>query len=421
MKTKKPGIKTITGILSFLMLVLVVGACSRQPAVDSITEKDLQIHLEFIASDALMGRQAGEPGSDAAAAYIASYLKKLDIPPWNPDSGYFQMIDSGNRFCEYSGMNFFSITGKSGSETRISDIMLNIYPPEETIVLCDSLVYLGYGTGEGYRPDYSGKIVMVMCGKTGKTNNVNDFSVDGELHKVENLYRNGACQVIYAFNTSLVRRKFRVLCNKIYASGNAMFADDDPANKMANRTIFITDETAMQIVRLGGGTTAEKAFEFKDFDFMIRFERKKSESRTCNVIGFLEGSDPVLKDEYIVYAAHYDHLGAVSRDIVFNGADDNGSGTVAMLEIAEAYMLSPEKPKRSIVFAWMGAEEAGLIGSRYYVTHPPFPLEKTRLCINMDMIGRVWTPSDTGLVYGRKSNVKSEDSLYVTLGHVNRT
>jgi len=111
-----------------------------------------------------------------------------------------------------------------------------------------------------------------------------------------------------------------------------------------------------------------------------------------NVLGLVEGRDPTLKRETIVFSAHYDHEGAWDGNI-YHGADDNGSGTVGVLELARAFAASPQKPKRSLLFVIFAAEERGLLGSYYYVAHPLRPLETTRAVINFDMIGRNETPS----------------------------
>ncbi|MCG9895344.1 MAG: M20/M25/M40 family metallo-hydrolase, partial [Fimbriimonadaceae bacterium] len=116
-------------------------------------------------------------------------------------------------------------------------------------------------------------------------------------------------------------------------------------------------------------------------------------SRTRNVVGLIEGSDPRLKEEFVIVGAHYDHVGTRSQgqDRVFNGADDNGSGTVALLEFAQALAKGP-RPKRSIVLIWFSGEERGLWGSRHYAANPTVPLNQVSAMLNMDMIGRSWTP-----------------------------
>jgi Zn-dependent M28 family amino/carboxypeptidase len=123
---------------------------------------------------------------------------------------------------------------------------------------------------------------------------------------------------------------------------------------------------------------------------------KKQVVKTCNIIGFIEGNDPVLKSEYIVLGAHYDHLGlggpsskSEKRGVVYHGADDNASGTAALLEIAEKMVSKKKELKRSVIFIAFGAEEQGLLGSKYFVQNPLVPLHQIKLMINMDMVGRL--------------------------------
>lgn len=124
---------------------------------------------------------------------------------------------------------------------------------------------------------------------------------------------------------------------------------------------------------------------------------KTEQVMTQNVVAMLEGGDPALKSEYVALGAHYDHIGvgpAPVGDVVFNGADDDGSGTVAMLAMAEAFARGP-RPKRSILFVWHAGEEKGLWGARYFTENPPVPLAQIITQLNMDMIGRAKTAGDT--------------------------
>jgi hypothetical protein len=153
------------------------------------------------------------------------------------------------------------------------------------------------------------------------------------------------------------------------------------------------------------------SFPVKKKQITVNVNRKTEHIQAKNVIGIVEGSDPVLKDECVVFMAHYDHLGVDASGDVFNGADDNGSGTVTLLEVAEAFMSLKEKPKRSIVFLWVTAEEVGMLGSQYYAQNPVFPMDKTVACINIDMAGRVFEPRDT--VWNKSpKRVKDFDGLY---------
>ena len=187
---------------------------------------------------------------------------------------------------------------------------------------------------------------------------------------------------------------------KSYASGGSLSLEGSKSRmNMPIKLIFGTEELANEIVKESGKTLLQlqqeinetgtpKSFEIKDFKATIQLSKTSGKINGKNVIGIIEGSDPVLKNECVLFTAHYDHLGINSEGEVFNGADDNGTGTVALLEIAEAFTKMKKKPKRSIVFAWVTAEEKGLIGSDYYSQHPMFLLDKTLADINLDMVGR---------------------------------
>ncbi|MDD8026081.1 MAG: M28 family peptidase [Acidobacteriota bacterium] len=165
-------------------------------------------------------------------------------------------------------------------------------------------------------------------------------------------------------------------------------------------TISVTREIADAILE-GAGTTIDElkkkietirkpaSAELPGTRLTLQAEAKTTLVKACNVVAILEGSDPKLKDEYLVIGAHYDGLGA-SDGNVWNGADDNASGSIGVLAIAQAMVMNPKKPKRSVVFCLWSGEEEGLFGSRFYVAHPLFPLAKTVGCINFDMISRAY-------------------------------
>ena len=144
---------------------------------------------------------------------------------------------------------------------------------------------------------------------------------------------------------------------------------------------------------LSGGNPV--SIELDSITASVSANIETSDFQSPNVIGIVEGSDPVLKNECIVYSAHFDHIGVNSKGEVFNGADDNASGSMGLLEIAEAYMNLKKKPLRTVVFAWVNAEEKGLFGSQYYTDNPIIPMENTLVNINLDMIGRSKLSSDT--------------------------
>jgi hypothetical protein len=147
----------------------------------------------------------------------------------------------------------------------------------------------------------------------------------------------------------------------------------------------------------------------------LEIESKVAEKlvKCRNVLGYIQGSDPELKDEVIMIGGHLDHMGK-RGDYIFNGADDNGSGSAAVMEIAQAFAQNPVKPKRTVMFALWTGEEKGLFGSRYYVSHPFFPLKKMVAYINLDMIGRLWSPERLKMVQ-RRFGVKLPEEMTKTL------
>jgi Zn-dependent M28 family amino/carboxypeptidase len=136
-----------------------------------------------------------------------------------------------------------------------------------------------------------------------------------------------------------------------------------------------------------------------------------------NVIGIVEGSDPLLKNECVIYTAHFDHVGVNEKGEVFNGADDDASGSMVLLEVAQAFMNLRKKPLRSIVFVWVNGEEKGLLGSHYYANNPVIPMEKTLLDINLDMVGRSKMPSDTGKIMGFTLTVTQPGEVLAYTAH----
>jgi Zn-dependent M28 family amino/carboxypeptidase len=171
---------------------------------------------------------------------------------------------------------------------------------------------------------------------------------------------------------------------------------DAPSPELEEVALYIQDLFAKAGLRPGG----ENGGWFQRFPI--------AGTTAPNVIGWVEGSDAGLRDEYVVYTAHFDHLGyapktAPGLDSVYNGADDNASGTAALLELAEAFGAMPVKPRRSVVFLAVSGEEDGLVGSNYYAAHPTFPMALARANVNMDMIGR----NDPGLIQAIRGPVST--------------
>jgi Peptidase family M28 len=350
--------------------------------IESITQEDLKKHLFYIAGPETEGRGTGTPGLAKAASYIENHFIQLGLLPSNgsnyqqtyelfQDSVYDSKIKIGNKTFEHH--EEFGGTNRSNKSEN-----LNI----------SEFVYLGYGVADSAYNDYKdidvkNKIVVVSDGEP-KSNDTtylisgnkkrSPWSWNLEL-KLAAAAKNGA-SALFIIDTEKSNRSWTANAGGIY-----------PAHLLKPKTInryMISNNVVRAIfgtIDLSKGKTAKKTTT-------INFNILQLKNSAANVAGILPGTDK--KDEFIVLTAHMDHLGKDGNTIYY-GADDDGSGTCAILELAEAFVKAKNEgksPRRSIVFMTVSGEEKGLWGSKYYTMNPLFPLEKTSVDLNIDMIGR---------------------------------
>ena len=405
----------MTKIKSYFLLLLSVFisilSYSQEQGLNSIVQSDMQRHLAFIASDSLQGRHFGTdvPGLQIAAEYIRTNIQEDGLKPGTDN--YFQSVpilstkpDSENTF-----LRITSDEGKAIYKTR-DVIRLDRGTTSEDI--SGEAVFTGFGwkdTISGYNDfkdlDVKNKIVFYVLGNPDLYDREDGLQWNNgiEKAKMECAFKAGAKAVVAV--TCPKDYKNRTF-NQISLWKNRQQYALKTTEQAVQKPFFITTSKALEAmfgkpVKLKKELThltqgkKNRACLDKNYKVAIQIRSEAEQLDGINVIGVVEGSDPVLKEEYVVYMAHYDHLGIGKKGDVYNGADDNGSGTVALLELAQAFQSMKEKPKRSIIFLWVTGEEIGMFGSRYYVNHPVVPLEKTVACINIDMIGRVYEPRDS--------------------------
>ncbi len=373
----------------------------------SITRTDLLAHLSFIASDELEGRETTKRGLKIAARYIASYLKAYGFKPVDKDRSYFQRFNVAiDKIKEGSKL----IVRKFGVEKEFLPykdfIIFGNFP--EKVETTGGLVFAGYGIhypelgwDDFSDIDINGKFVVIFSGIPVFKDSIfakREYVININKYRKEYLKKHNAAGVIYVFAPRLER-----IWKRIISSGGRMKLPDVKENfKDYIPLIYVRSKTAGKILGLseyeikeitGKVRNGEKLRTYESFSTEVEFYlyRKRELKETQNVVGVFEGSDPVLKDQYVAFGAHYDHLG-VRNGVVYNGADDDGSGTVALLEIAEAFSKGV-RPKRSILMVFHTGEEKGLLGSSYFTDHPLVPLEKIDCMLNIDMIGRRSTDS----------------------------
>lgn len=416
--------------LIFLLASIFLDLSAQKEGLEVIKKENLMAYMTFFASDELQGREAGTNANDAAALYIASNLMRLGVNPPQETNSYFQEIPIQRLKPENS------IRIKNVNDVFKNDTLVLLGMPFMSMETNEKIVFVGFGTvdeksglNELRDIDIRDKIVLVM---TGTPESVRNGSENDEVFgntenlKLSNIIQGGAKAILMVYNPS---SNFR----DPYQSGLASMVDNASTGLEGSsfqgvrlQAGFISQYTANMILKQSGRNLDElqriiletgkpASFEIDNLNTSVVTEMT-AERITCrNVIGIIEGTDPVLKNECIVYTAHFDHTG-ISGGTVYNGADDNASGSMALLEIASAFMCLEKKPQRTIIFAWMNAEEMGLLGSKHYTGNPVMPLENTILNINLDMVGRSKMASDTGKVFGTDLSVTLPGELeYYTL------
>ena len=374
-------------------------------AVDTITERELKAHINFLASEELEGRETGTNSLKVASKYIEAEFAKSSLSPAPGQKDYFQNILLSMR--NLAASPELSLTRSTTTEDRAKSASRGFKHNEDFTVLDFSgagdvsaqVVFVGYGitAPEHNYDDYNGldvkeKAVLVLRYAPGYAEKGSPFEAMSQyafLHvKYENAVKHGACAFLlvtgpkYSKDRSPSDSHFPSAGRRGAVSGiPAVHVSPAVAGEILGERELdkIENEIAKDL--------KPDSFEVENVKVSVSVKLETSNAGARNVIGFIQGSDPQLAREFIIIGAHYDHLGKHAGKI-FPGADDNASGTSALLEIAQAFGLSEKKPPRSILFIAFAGEEKGLLGSTHYVENPLVPLSDTVIMINLDMVGR---------------------------------
>ena len=377
-------------ILLLLLFIPLLGSAQKKnkqavTAASTITAADMKKHLYIIASAEMGGRDTPSPGLEKAADYIEAHFKSLGLVPGNNGS-YRQhyplyrdsMVSTHLRINESPfevNTDFQPGTGYNHSaEMRFSEA-----------------VFVGYGIADGTIDNYSGidvqgKLVIIADGLPAGYKTPAGQRNPGNMGAKMNTAAKKGAAAILVVSTNFPRKN---LASSGSWSMNGYKASVNPftfsVSENVLKTIMKEDATGIW-ERLKDNTAQSKVYRA---DIDLSYVKQTVTTQVSNVLGLLEGTD--LKDEYVVLTAHYDHVGKRNDTTIFYGADDDGSGTTGILELAEAFVKAKQSgngPRRSILFMTVSGEEKGLWGSRYYANNPVYPLEKTTVDLNIDMIGR---------------------------------
>ncbi|MEM8528052.1 MAG: M28 family peptidase [Bacteroidota bacterium] len=377
------------------------------PYAESITAEDMKAILSVLASDEYEGRETGTVGQRKAADYIADKFKTLGFPMIGEENTYFQKM-------VYTGESWNRVALKVGEEEYrhlwdfYSFPTRNSHRPE---IKVDEILFLGYGIDDERYSDYgdkevAGKTILIYAGEPVKPNGNYLLSNSEEASEWSNDWKK-KLMTAKAKGVDLVliidpNLKENISENRRFLLSSSMrIGEGEQPEKNFPNNIFISSTIAKELV----GKKIKKVA--KSRDKIIKKGKLKSVTIPTglsiiqnkntrqligsNVLGYVEGSDPKMKEEVVVVTAHYDHLGTRGKSI-YNGADDNGSGTTTVLEVAEAFAKAKAAgagPRRSVLIMLVSGEEKGLLGSKYYAENPIFPIKNTVANVNVDMVGRV--------------------------------
>ena len=402
-----------------------------QRGVDQITAAQMRAYLSFIASDEMEGRDTPSRGLDTTAKFIAMNLTRWGFKPAGDDGSYLQRItlrrdrvDAAQTRVELNGQ-----TLNVGDDYIPSSVAGNV---NGQLVFAGNGWFIKSRNIDAYKDvDAKGKIAVVFVTPNATPRGVrfSELGKQGEdwMNAVDYARKQGVAGLVYVpdfqylanwdRNRQRIMERGATVVEKFARQSGAPIPSIIASPKLANALFQSEKQSATSLFEKfysGSGDGLPSPFALsQEKKLSLNIAVKNDTLGTQNVVGVWEGSDPVLKDEYVALGAHYDHIGIgvpVNGDAIYNGADDDGSGTTALLAMAEALSRTSLRPKRSALFVWHCGEEKGLWGSRYFTDNPTIPLDHIVAQINIDMIGRSKKEGDTN---PRNTNLTGANAIYV--------
>jgi hypothetical protein len=364
--------------VSILIAFSTIDACAQKRTAfpeDKLDQTEYAAHLRFLASDELRGRMTGTPWLEVAARYVAEQFRAAGLAQIPGAEGYLQVIPLSRKSPPSTGQ--VVIAGDTLRQGRGMMIRNG-----GGLTWSGVVVYVGYGTVDPERNiddfkglDLKGKVAVAKIGSAGGSDFFTSLTTLSEKKRQAAAER-GAVALIELYRG---QPEWRLLVSFLGRAGL------DIQSTGSDFVHFLVEDTA--------GTIAARAELQKEFAGSIQTPGVRMEVvRTSNVLGLVRGSDPKLRDEYVLLTAHYDHIGtraprggASAADTIYNGARDNAMGTVALMAAARSFVAHP--PRRSVVIAALTGEEAGGFGSRYLAEHPPVPMNQIVFDLNSDGAG----------------------------------
>jgi len=429
--------------LSKLIAFLLIAACgvnvvSQQRQASSINQTTLKAHIKFLSDDLLEGRGTGARGGELAAKYIASQLEASGVEGAGTNGSFFQPVSLVG--VKADPATKLTISGRNDKETfKFADdfVAFTGAQTEEVDVDAD-LIFVGYGINapeqrwndyKGDAGDYKDKILVMLVNDPPATTEEPNLFGGKSLtyfgrwtYKYEEAARRGAAGAILLHTDQSAGYPWSVVRT---SNGSWRFdiarTREDPTPYLKFRS-WMTDDAAHRLMKMAGQDlealrlkAAKRDFQPVKLGLKGKLNLKSEVKRVAapNVVGVLEGSDPKLKNEYVVYSAHWDHLGVgapdKNGDTIYNGALDNASGVACVLAIADSLARLPvaQRPRRSSLFLFPTAEEQGLLGAEWYSQHPVVPLARTAANVNLDSMNVLGVTRDFIPLGAERSSLKA--------------
>jgi len=430
---------THSTILGLTLVTLLGTACAKTDAgtdraLDVITAEGILKHTRELSSDAYEGRSPGTPGEEKTVQYLTEQFLQLGLKPGNPDGSWTQPVE----MIGFTATPVMSVTagGRPIPLQFPDDVVVTSRRNVERVEVPSSdVVFVGYGVvapeygWDDYKGlDVRGKTILMLINDPAVPDPNDSTALDSTVfrgkamtyygrwtYKFEIATEKGAAAAIIIHETGPAGYPWAVVQGS-YSRENIDIKRPDQNMKRVAVEGWITLDKAKQLLKASG----------QDFDALKRAARTREfvpvplkarasisirntlrDIKSKNVIAKLEGSDPTLKNQYVIYTAHWDHLGRDTTrqgDQIFNGALDNATGTAALLELAKAFTKARPAPKRTMLFLAVTAEEKGLAGAKFYAENPLYPLNQTLADINMDGVNQWGRTKDITVIgYGNST------------------
>jgi len=422
---------TVLLSLVFVSALFVASASAQStgPTAAGITPEEIGAHLRFLSSDLLEGRAPATRGGRLAEEYIAAQLRTFGVRPGASDTSYFQRVPIDVVKADPKTVKVIA-SGKANATLRFpDDVVVWAGSAADASNARGELVFVGYGaTAPEYKwddfkgTDVRGKVLLVLVNDPpASAAEPNLFGGKAMTYygrwtyKYEEAERRGAAGMLIVHTTAAASYPWQVVVGSNSVEHRLL---PRPSNAPAPIGVrgWITDSAATALLAQAGLNMAtlrkqaeSRAFRPVSTGIMMDMSMQNSMQHMAanNVVGVVRGIDPTVRDEYVAYSAHWDHLGigpVVNGDSIYNGAADNASGVATVLAIAHA-AAEGVKPRRSQLFVFVTAEESGLLGSQYFGEHPTVPASKIIAALNMDVVNLNGKVRDLDVMGDNKSSL----------------